>query len=842
MLGSADRQKSGIEALRRLAGKLRMTDLRTFPDIRPTDTAAVGGKALSLGLLAAAGLPVPPGFCLTTAAHRRLRGRSLHDDPALVAAIAAAYRDLGGGPVAVRSSATAEDSATASFAGQQETVLGVEGTDELCRAIERCWASLDSDRAVAYRRQQGLGDEIAMAVVVQRLVPAEAAGVLFTRDPLDPGGTQMLVEASWGLGESVVSGKVQPDRFHLDRQTGRVLDRHISVKTVQRTRHGEEPVAAGRQGIPSLDESQLAALAELGRAVEALYQEPRDVEWALADGKLWLLQARPITAGGQPEREQVRREEIAALTARAEPHGTVWSRFNLAEVLPEPTPMTWEIVRRYYMAGKGGFGLMYRDLGYDPHPSLDEEGVFDLVCGRPYCNLSREPRLHSRHIPFEHPFALLKADPQRCLYPAPIINPRRFRLSTLFLMPVLVPWLFLQQVLGGMRRQNFLKTFPDLFRTEIAPAFHRETEQGREQDLQALDDTALLKTLDHWARRTLVDFARDGLKPTALAAISLARLEQKLAIVLGHERAAEMARSLVMGVHPDPEADMPGAVADLAAGRLSRDDFLTRFGHRGPEEMELSVPRWSESPELLERPPGLPDRPTSNVPSAEERLSAIPRLAPFQRDLLLEEVRSLHTCVALRETAKHHLMYGHALIRRVLVEMDRRGRLQGGIFFLLPEELPRLLAGEDLSAIIAQRRRRRAVALGLEVPQVIYSDELEVIGRPLPVDGGDHWQGVPLSAGVAEAPALVLDHPHTETAPGEGYILVCPSTDPAWVPLFVRARGLVMETGGVLSHGAIVAREFGLPAVAGLPGVLRNIRTGQRVRVDGGRGTVRLVG
>src|SRR5262245_9834955 len=217
-----------------------MTDLPTLGEITPDDANRVGGKALSLGLLARAGLPVPPGFCVTIATHRRLRTQSLHDDPALVEQIGAAYRQLGGGPVAVRSSATAEDGSAASFAGQQETVLGVSGEAAVCDAVARCWASLDSERAVAYRRRQGVGDEgLAMAVVVQRLVPAEAAGVLFTRDPLDPEGRRMLVEAAWGLGECVVSGRVTPDRFHLDRDTGRVLEQHVAPKTTEVTAGGE---------------------------------------------------------------------------------------------------------------------------------------------------------------------------------------------------------------------------------------------------------------------------------------------------------------------------------------------------------------------------------------------------------------------------------------------------------------------------------------------------------------------------------------------------------------------------------------------------------------------------
>ncbi len=204
-------------------------------------------------------------------------------------------------------------------------------------------------------------------------------------------------------------------------------------------------------------------------------------------------------------------------------------------------------------------------------------------------------------------------------------------------------------------------------------------------------------------------------------------------------------------------------------------------------------------------------------------------------------MRALQTYLSLRETAKHYFMRGYALIRRALVELDRRHHLQGGIFYLTPSELPALTAGQDVTKVIAERRRRRTIALSLELPPVIFSDDLEAIGRPQVIEGADQLQGVPLSAGVAEGPALVLEEPHTDNLPAEPYILVCPSTDPAWVPLFVQARGLVMEIGGVLSHGAIVAREYGLPAVAGLPGVQRRLRTGQRLRVDGGSGTVTVL-
>ncbi len=250
-----------------------MSDLRTFEQIQDGDVDSVGGKGLSLGRMTAAGLPVPPGFCVTTAAYRRLRGQSLGGDASLVEQIGEAYRRLGGGPVAVRSSATAEDGAVASFAGQQETILGVQGETEVCAAVARCWESLHSERAIAYRRHQGVRDEgLAMAVVVQRLIAAEVAGVLFTRDPLDPEGKRMLVEASWGLGESVVSGKVAPDRYHLDRATGGVVEQHIAAKTVQVTAEGTHAVPAEKQTQPCLDAARLAELAELGRRVEAFYE------------------------------------------------------------------------------------------------------------------------------------------------------------------------------------------------------------------------------------------------------------------------------------------------------------------------------------------------------------------------------------------------------------------------------------------------------------------------------------------------------------------------------------------------------------------------------------------
>ncbi|HZZ74212.1 MAG TPA: PEP/pyruvate-binding domain-containing protein [Pirellulales bacterium] len=824
-----------------------MNCIRFLTEIEPDDLESVGGKGLNLGIMYRAKLPVPDAFCVVSSAHRAAVAASAAGAPlALTIAqreqIAAAYRRLGSGRVAVRSSAVAEDGSEASFAGQQETYLGIVGEAELLEAVVRCWRSIDSERARAYRQQQNIADDaVAMSVVVQQLIEAEAAGVLFTSDPSDAQGKQMLVESSWGLGESVVSGRVTPDRFHLDRESGQILDRHISTKTTLQDAEGIQPVAAARQAAPSLTDQQLAELADLGRQVEAYYQGPRDVEWASAAGKMWLLQARPITVAGAREREAVRQEEIAALAAAADPKGTVWAKFNLSEILPSPTPLTWTIVRRF-MAGKGGYGLMYRDLGFDADPALDDIGYFDLVCGRPYVNLSREPQWHFRDFPYGHDFAKLKDDPAQAMYPQPAVDPAKTSARFWLRLPVI-----LFRILRANRRMNKLAAkCPDRLRKDVFPALAREVKLEAGTDYTQLSPLLLLERFEQWRGRVLNDFARESLRPAMFVSTSMAKIEAALTPALGAEQAAAELRDLLTGIHPDPEADLPAALQALGEGTLSREDFLRGFGHRGASEMELAVPRWSEAPDTL--PVAGSIRPSGAAPLAAEQgaaarfqdLLTAAKVAAGQRAALEGEYEQLRTLLALRETAKHYLMLGYQVLRRLLVELGRQTKVNEGIFYLEEGELPRLVAGEDFAALIRQRRERRKLALSLEAPSVIFSDDLEAIGRPIQIEGATELTGTAISAGVAEGVALVLTEPVAPPGTADGFILVCPSTDPAWVPLFLRAKGLVMETGGMLSHGAIVAREFGLPGVAGIADVQARLRTGQNLRVDGNTGSVHV--
>lgn len=817
-----------------------MPRILTLSEIEPGDLHKVGGKGLNLGLLFRAGMPVPDGFCVTASS---INGNGDGE-------ILAAYARLGAGLVAVRSSAAAEDSSEQSFAGQHETILGVLGEGPLLDAVEQCRASWDSDRARAYRaNQRASSGSAGMAVVVQRLIPADVSGVLFTRDPLDPEGRQMLAEAAWGLGELVVSGRVSPDRFYIDRESFDLARQEIARKHICMTMEGIRDVEPHQQEQACLDRTQMRQLAELGQRVEQFYGGPRDIEWAFTEGRLWLLQARPVTAGGAMDREAIRRAEISGLQSKSAPAGTVWARYNLAEVLPAPTPMTWGIVR-HFMSGRGGYGKMFRDLGYDPDPELDDGGFIDLVCGRPYVNLSREPKLYFHDFPYGYDFAALKGRPAGSFYPQPTVIASAATGRTWLKLPATVYRMF--RAHRHMRRQ--MQSLAGELRQRTFPEFAAEVAKARQIDIAGLAESELLDRLEFWRARTLVEFARIALRPSMFAAAALTSLEAGLKSVLGDERAPIAARELVTGVHPDPDADLAGAVRDMAEGRLERAEFLSRFGHRGAREMELSQPRWREDPAGLPSLSSAGETSRQVVPewpgglragTSDDRWEKLLEAHPAQRDRLqrLEpDFRMACDYLGLRESAKHYLLMGYSFLREVLLELDKRLQLTGGIFFLTPEELPRLIGGESFAHVITARRKERLLALSLEAPAVLFSDDLEAIGRKQPpADGTTTWQGTPVSAGVAEGEALVLTEPPAVPPQRSGFILVCPSTDPAWVPLFLNSTGLVMEMGGILSHGAIVAREFGLPAVVGIPDVHRRVRTGQRLRVDGNSGEVHIL-
>ena len=851
-----------------------MQFIKYFSEIDATDLSRVGGKGLNLGKLTQAGFLVPQGFCVTTDAYLfSVQGLSKQNAnnikelvlaPELVAEVRAAYEKLQTARVAVRSSATAEDLAEASFAGQQDTFLNVT-PDELLEALKACWASLWSERAIAYRETQGITNEgLAMAVVIQEMCEADVSGVLFTVSPFS--ADVSIVESNWGLGESVVSGAITPDSFQVSRETGEVLEKTVATKREMVTAAGVREVSVAHQDIPSLTEAQLKELTQLGLRVERYYGQPMDIEWALADGQFVLLQARYITtpsnATAPSERthqppevdeesvENLRQGEIHLLKIYADAHGTVWCHHNLAEVLPAPLPMTWSVIKKF-MSGTGGLGKAYRSLGFYPSKRVDSEGILDLVCGRIYVNLNREAELHFDGFPFAHDFNALKQDPQKAMYAEAATDITRSTASFWFKLPLHV----IRMSRAEMRLRQCRSDFDQVLTARVFLTFQSEVEAERDISYADLSDVELVGKFQTWCTKTLDDFAPEVLTATLLAGFSLQRLEATLQKCVDETAAKSIASRLISGLSGNLTVETNEKLQQVATGDLALTDFLKDYGHRAVDEFELAQRRWREDTTYLEQiVESLRHKnagtsfPQDNGAKqqmeqrelAEAELAELLKNKSGLRKQIESELDFTRRYMPFRETAKFYLMLGYEQIRRALLELDYRYALNGGIFYLAPDELQQLISGKAFGAVIATRKKERELLLQIEVPDVIFSDSLEQIGAPIATAAAETYSGVGVSAGVATGKARVLLTPADVRPSDQDYILVCPSTDPAWTPLFLHAAGLVMERGGILSHGAVVAREYGVPAVANIPNATRFIADGQMLQIDGNAGTVSI--
>lgn len=845
-----------------------MQFIKRFSEIDEDDLLLVGGKGLNLGKLTRAGFHVPSGFCITTDAY----GRSVENlseqnersvkaiafETALVESILQAREELQTDTVAVRSSATAEDLETASFAGQQDTFLNVQSA-ELLDAVKGCWASLWSERAIAYRRTQGISDEgLAMAVVIQEMFQADVSGVLFTVSPFNENAS--IVESNWGLGESVVSGDITPDSFQISRETGEILQRTVATKHEMITSSGVSEVSTEQQDIPSLTDSQLEELAQLGLQVERIYGQPMDIEWALSDGRFVLLQARSITThphqqisveSNEEEIAKFRETEIQGLKTLVDPHGTIWSHHNLAEVLPAPLPMTWELMR-HFMSGAGGLGKAYSDLGFYPSKRVDRLGILDLICGRIYVNLNREAELFFEGCPLVHDFEALKEHPQKVMYAQAALNIKHSTPAFWFKLPLYI----VRMTNAELRLRKFRSEFDQELTTQVFPQFQDEVQTEQKLDYTKLSDEDLVTKFEEWCRKTLNDFAPKALIATVLAAFSLQRLEAALQKCIDETSAKSLASRLISGGSGNLTVETNERLRQVGTGDMSLSDFLNDYGHRAVNEFELAQPRWREDTEYIEQIISSLSQQTDvdsednsqyhtrqieQRDEAEKELNAVLDKKPGLRKQVESELDFTRRYMPFRETAKFYLMLGYEQMRRALVELDKRYQLNAGIFYLVPDEMSQLINGEDFGNAIAERKAQRELLLQISLPDVIFSDSLDDIGTSLSTEVSDTYAGVGVSAGVAKGQARVLLKPSDMQPDERDYILVCPSTDPAWTPLFLHAAGLVMERGGLLSHGAVVAREYGVPAVANIPNATENIVNGQIIQVDGNRGTVSIL-
>ena len=898
----------------------------------PDVTLSVGGgKAANLSRLARAGFRVPAGFVLSTAAYRafvtandlqgmieaesrqlaggglsafeaasgRIREAFAGGEPPdeVVGALKEAYSALaeevdGRAPaVAVRSSATAEDLPDASFAGQQDTYLNVRGEDALLEAVRACWASLWTARAMAYRARQGIGpEEVALAVVVQQMVPAEAAGVLFTVNPINGRDEEVVINATWGLGEALVSGRVNPDTVVAEKATGKIAEFEIGDKAVEVVPDGDAdgPGGTGEQELPderrrqaSVTGERVEALARMAREVEAEFGSAQDVEWAFAGGRLYLLQSRPVTAGAAPAGDDAAAGPAAPGDDAWPPRQPgeqkrfdLWSQMDVGERWPEPvTPLTWS---SWYHINQASMEEMDA-VTYLQDASLEGVAWARRAYGRIYFNEGAMVHLYAAG--YGMPGSMV-ADAMGSYG----MLPERYQgwrwATVLRRAPALA-----RMMLGWEREvPKFEALFPQI--DDWVDAF-------MVRDLDALTDGELWSRIDDVWRPRLLEGLDYHIKVTSMSASAFSTLENLCQRWLGgpevaHELitgltgviAAEIVPHLWEMTHLLQAAGQAGLVLDREPDRalealrdsdearpfLTRlDAFLQRHGHRCMTEAEWLHPRWIEAPELVVEavqgylragdefnPIDIEEKQRRQRLEATRQAEA--RLDPFRRRFFRSNLERAQRLLRLRDNGQHYLVKLLLPIRHIYATLARRWQGRGWLdeeqqfFFLAETEIEAVLeagtpqaAGLELGAIAAERRAAYDYWFTVQAPEM-----LDPEGRPLAVSGDEDERpglsGIAASRGIADGTARVILQPSEAAEIEPGSILVTRATDPGWTPVFSVIGGLVLEIGGQLSHGAIVAREYGLPAVVNVPGATERIADGEQIRVDGTEGRVYFSG
>ena len=875
-----------------------------------TSLPFAGGKAANLGALIHMGFTVPTGLCITTAAYELVAAHAGLDaylselevvsreesarlvelatairaalcqapfPPELVEAITPAYQTLSEGasiPVAVRSSATAEDLPEASFAGQQETFLNVIGLDAVLAAIQRCFASLWTDRATRYRSSLGIAPRsVRLAVVVQQLVKAEVAGVLFTANPLTGKRRQALIDANPGLGEAVVSGATNPDHFVVRSATGEIVERRLGEKqTMIQAAAGGGLLRVEADSSPThacLSDDQIRALAALGARVEALYGTPQDIEWAIdASGQVVLLQARPITTlfplpSGTPSTDENLRVYLA---------------FGVQQGTYRPfTPMGLSALR---LLASGFLTL----IGFPLRDPLTGPGFVTEAAGRPFFEVTAALRnsfgrrflleaMREAEVHAATSFEQLVTDPRLTLRAMPW---RAFgRALVLLLARTRLPWYLLQALVAPRTASRRVQRYVE----QLRETHHVEASADIAAHLAAVErlllrcmllafrvSPVMLAGMQSFAlaRRLLGDLASESecqtvlggspMNPTTQMNLALWRLSQEIRIdeasmnLLQKLPAGQLAQGYRQGTLPAPL-------------HLGITRFLYEYGHQSVSELDLGVPRWSEDTTYVfallasylqagERAPDLQLRLAANEAGA--MITTLARRARQKNWLRGRLVRlcleRAHALAGFREMTRFVvglcLSQARELLWPVGEALARTGKLKeaADIYFLTLPEVHTALAGADMQECASERQATFTRELGRRhVPLVLLSDGTEPASQPVIAQNAAHseemLQGTPASAGRVTALARVVFDPH-DAYLSSGEILVAPSTDPGWTPLFLNASALVMEVGGAMAHGAIVAREYGIPAVVGVAGATRRIATGSRITVDGTVGTV----
>jgi phosphoenolpyruvate synthase/pyruvate phosphate dikinase len=856
-----------------------------FQGIDQTQVAIVGGKGAHLGELSRIeGIRVPAGFCVTTDAFRRimaeapsigdrlarlsrldpddreaigmlsteirrtLEGIAIPDD--LAATIIRSIARLGEqAAYAIRSSATAEDLPTASFAGQQDTYLNVVGPAAILQHISRCWASLFAERAVTYRLRNGFDEtNVQMAVVVQQMIFPQAAGLLFTADPVTSNRKVTSVEAAFGLGEALVSGRVNADVYQVRERE--IVAKAIATKQlaiVASPAGGTQEVAIdpARQEQPALTDAQVVQLAQLGRRIEGHFGLPQDIEWCLVDDSFQIVQSRPITtlfpiraAGDSENHVYVSVGHAQMMTDAIKPLGiSFWQ-------MTTPRPM--------YVAG----GRLFVDVALGLASPASRAGLLEVLGKNdPLIGDALETILErDDFVPTlrdESPGSAPSGST-----PAPIETD-----------PAIVTWLIerseasIAKLKGDIHGKTgsalldfILADIQELKRILFDPQSHQVF-------MSAMEATWWLN--EHIEARLGEKNAADTLTRSVPHNVTS---EMGLALMDVADVIRPYPKLVALLQHVEDE-DFLDELAKLAGGREARDAiraYLDKYGMRCVGEIDITRPRWSERPTTLvplilgnikNFEPGAGDRRFEQgrqeawVKEQEllARLGDLPD-GQHEADETKRMIDRVRTFIGYREYPKYGMVSRYFVYKQALLE--EAGRLvrarvlreKEDIFYLTFQELAdvvRTNIADD--RLISQRKETFRSYQALTPPRVFTSDGEVVAGtyRRVDVPAGA-LVGLTVSAGTVEGRArVILDMTEADLEAGD--ILVTVYTDPSWTPAFVAITGLVTEVGGLMTHGAVIAREYGLPAVVGVEHATRLIRDGQRIRVNGTDGYAEIL-
>ena len=868
-----------------------MTHKYIIPLSEPHVTlAAVGGKGASLARLYAAGLPVPNGFSVTTEAYWKfvsendlqkvirealaaidisrpttyetasnlIRERFLAGQipPDIASEAINAYAALPGQDpaVAVRSSATAEDLPEASFAGQQETYLNVNRPAAVLDAIKKCWASLWTARAIGYRARQGIDpDQVALAVIVQLLVPAEAAGILFTANPVNGKRDQIVINAAWGLGEAVVGGSVTPDTLIVDKSNGQIIERQIADKQVMTIQVNggtqEQPVPESLKQVPVLDHEAAAELNNFAIQIERLYDRPMDIEWALADGELYIVQARPITALPTPQTPETFEWHLP------DPKGQ-YMRASIVELLPDPLSPLFATLG--LTAIESGIDTMAQDLLNMPAGVLSDFML--TIDGYAYQKLSFTPyqwwMLLTRMVP-RFPPMLREGVPywQNVAHPRYVEATNRWREKNF-------AGLTSGELLAGINEltQAFAHHLGALMASTMGPS------AGSEGLFTKVYEKIAMRPGDPPAPTFLMGFDSIPIKAEK-ALYDLAQWcgsRQGLSAYLTSTLSGTIADHLD---RDDPPQDVP--LEDWLEWQKRFREYLNHYGY-SIYDMDFSKPLPMDDPSPLleslklfissegknpyERQQAYADQRQEAVSTTRARLRGIKRWA-FEKTL-----RWAQSQAPLREDGIAEIGLAFPLLRRMLRELGswfvEAGVIQhpDDIYWLEAVEVKMAIAALEHGGTIEskveaiqerkalwQARKRLSPPPQLPPGKKYLGMDFEAMlamgsGSPQ----GNTIRGVAASPGEVTGIACVLHGPEDFSQMQAGGILVASITTPAWTPLFSMASGIVTDIGGPLSHGSIVAREYGIPAVLGTGVATRLIQSGHEITVDGNAGVVTI--